>query len=477
MSQLANQRVRSCIKLNFTIRNRNVPCFQALSFSDDTRRKRSEVLRSLRNEKKSLNSQESIDYRYRGVSESAGLEEHLNRPIEDLWDNATAEAENERQRSHSRKDEEKVPARTMKKFLSFFDEVDSKMKIGIKSRKIGTSHKHTQRSEAAINSSVNRLFDALQGNSSSPVSASSTEKREHKSIFDAFPLKSKSVNPNTYDKQAFTQYHEAMKQILESDKFSRKHTKRPIRIEVLQPITNWLLRDEQAPPIEYGALKEAGRYGVSMKNFDSADSSQPKGKYRTKFRREVFVEDTQANVFYSQLMEQRDSFLKKSGLSKEQLELAGKVLDVLASQCARSGKSAPLSIAWEKSKEAGIIPSNDTLNVYLYVNTSGLLSSALSDSLSVTGKRKKLSAVMSILGNDRSEDDATTEVENDTIDFPTELALFHDLLYKPTEKSVSLRVKRLVTNKDAAAAEELLDSFPVSKKMRMNLNSQFSHVC
>jgi hypothetical protein len=189
------------------------------------------------------------------------------------------------------------------------------------------------------------------------------------------------------------------------------------------------------------------------------------------------VEDTQANVFYSQLMEQRDSFLKKSGLSKEQLELAGKVLDVLASQCARSGKSAPLSIAWEKSKEAGIIPSNDTLNVYLYVNTSGLLSSALSDSLSVTGKRKKLSAVMSILGNDRSEDDATTEVENDTIDFPTELALFHDLLYKPTEKSVSLRVKRLVTNKDAAAAEELLDSFPVSKKMRMNLNSQFSHVC
>jgi hypothetical protein len=69
---------------------------------------------------------------------------------------------------------------------------------------------------------------------------------------------------------------------------------------------------------------------------------------------------------------------------------------------------------------------------------------------------------MMILGNDRDGANAIAEVKDDPIDFPTELAIFHDLLYKPTEKSVSLRVKRLVLNGDAAAAEKLLDSFPVS---------------
>ena len=467
MSQLSLHG-RRLLVLN-SIANRNVRCFQASFFSGDSRRKQSDILRSLRKGNKSLNSEESVDYRYRRSIPDAGLENQLNQPIKELWGTAAVETENERQKDRkdqSRTGEQKILGKKIRKHLSFFDEVDKRMNDGRKFKKIGTNarnERNRQKDEVAINTSVNRLFDALQSNSSSPIAASaSTEKKEHRSIFDAFPLRSKTVNPNAYEKRAFSQYHEAMKEILESDKFSRKHTKRPIKREVLQPVTDWLLRDEQTPRLEYGALKEAGKYGISMKTLDSADSFQPHGKNKKKFRKEVFIENTQANKFYSQLIEQRNSFVKKSGLSKEQLEIAGRVLDVLASQCARSVKSAPLSIAWEKSKEAGIIPSNDTLNVYLYVNTSGLLSSALSSSLSVIGGRKKMSAVMSILGNDGGKDDANTEDEDETIDFPTELALFHDLLYKPTEKSVSLRVKRFVSNGDAAAAEELLDSFPVS---------------
>ena len=458
---------RRFLVMNSTIRNRNIPWFQTASLSHDVRRKRSEDLRALREGKKPSRIEDSIDYRYRGIP--AGLERQLDQSIEELWGDAAVEEEEKRQ--NNRSNEPNVPpSKTIKKFVSFFDGVDEKMNDAKIYRKIGTNWKNGDKDEAA-DTSVNRLFDALQGNSPSDASSSSGANFEHRSIFDAFPLKSKTARPNAYDKQAFTQYHELMKEILKSDKFCRKQTKRPIKEDILQPITEWLLRDEQTLDFDYGVLKDAGKYGISMNTCtsDSDDSShsnentKKKKKEKKTFQEEVFIKDTQASSFYSQLMKQRELFSKKTGMSEEELEIAGRALDILTSHCAKNAKSVPLAIAWEKSKEAGIIPSNDTLNVYLYVTgTSGLLSSALSGSLSVTGGRKKPSAVMTILGNDRDGANAIAEVKDDPIDFPTELAIFHDLLYKPTEKSVSLRVKRLVSNGDAAAAEKLLDSFPVS---------------
>jgi hypothetical protein len=451
--------------MNSTIRKRSIPWFQTASLSHDVRLKRSEDLRALREGKKPSRTKDSVDYRYRG--KPTGLERQLDQSIEELWGDAAVLEEEKRQTNRS--NEPNVPP--SKTFVSFFDGVDEKMNDANANiyRKIGTNWKNVEKEEAA-DTSVNRLFDALQGNSPSGSSSSSGANVEHRSIFDAFPLKSKT-NPNAYEKQAFTQYHELMKEILKSDKFCRKQTKRPIKEDILQPIIEWLLRDEQTLYFEYGVLKDAGKYGISMNTCtsDSDDSShsnentKKKKKEKKTFQEEVFIKDTQASSFYSQLMKQKELFSKKTGMSEEELEIAGRALDILTSHCAKSAKSAPLAIAWEKSKEAGIIPSNDTLNVYLYVTgTSGLLSSALSGSLSVTGGRKKPSAVMMILGNDRDGANAIAEVKDDPIDFPTELAIFHDLLYKPTEKSVSLRVKRLVLNGDAAAAEKLLDSFPVS---------------
>ena len=466
--------VRRFLAMNSTVRNRNIPWIQTASFSHDVRRKRSEDLRALRKGNKPSGTEDSVDYRYRGIPD--GLERQLDQSIEELWGDTAVEEEEKRQRNsrdQPRSNQPNAPPlKTIRKFVSFFDGVDEKMNDAKTYRKIGTNWKNGDKDEAG-NTSVNRLFDALQGNSLSSASSSSGAKVEHRSIFDAFPLKSKTANPNAYDKQAFIQYHELMKEILESDKFCRKQTKRPIKEEILQPIIEWLLRDEQTLDFDYGVLKDAGKHGISMNTCTSAsdDSLHSDGKTKEKekktFQEEVFIKDTQASSFYYQLMKQRESFSKKTGLLEEQLEIAGRALDILTSLCAKSAKSVPLAIAWEKSKEAGIIPSNDCLNVYLYVtgtSSSGLLSSALSGSLSVTGGRKKPSAVMTILGNDRDGEgaNAIAEVKDDPIDFPTELAIFHDLLYKPTEKSVSLRVKRLVSNGDAAAAEKLLDSFPVS---------------
>mgnify|MGYP000093484543 CR=1 FL=1 len=59
-----------------------------------------------------------------------------------------------------------------------------------------------------------------------------------------------------------------------------------------------------------------------------------------------------------------------------------------------------------------------------------------------------------------SQSNKEQQNQSNQIDFPTELALYHDLLFEPTEKSISLRVRRFVSQGNAEEAEKLLDSFP-----------------
>jgi hypothetical protein len=44
---------------------------------------------------------------------------------------------------------------------------------------------------------------------------------------------------------------------------------------------------------------------------------------------------------------------------------------------------------------------------------------------------------------------------------PEEVATYHDLSSKPTEASISLRIKSLVTKGDASGAEKMLEAFKV----------------
>ena len=63
--------------------------------------------------------------------------------------------------------------------------------------------------------------------------------------------------------------------------------------------------------------------------------------------------------------------------------------------------------------------------------------------------------------NDDDDDEYDDDYDNDNNNIdevdPLELAIFHDLLYKPTEKSISLRVKTLVADGDANNDELLLE--------------------
>jgi len=121
------------------------------------------------------------------------------------------------------------------------------------------------------------------------------------------------------------------------------------------------------------------------------------------------------------LRERRQMYLDRTGLTVPQHKLATVLLAHLADHCAKNSSPGPLHVAWEKVLEAGMTPLSRTLSTYLYV-------------LSLEGDI------------DTSERDVSAEV-----------AMFHDGLYEPTEKTITLLVKSFVSRGDAEGAEALLD--------------------
>ena len=61
---------------------------------------------------------------------------------------------------------------------------------------------------------------------------------------------------------------------------------------------------------------------------------------------------------------------------------------------------------------------------------------------------------MSNVGGSRKEEEERFLV-------PEEVATYHDLSSKPTEASISLRIKSLVSKGDARSAESMLEAFKV----------------
>lgn len=119
--------------------------------------------------------------------------------------------------------------------------------------------------------------------------------------------------------------------------------------------------------------------------------------------------------------EQRDLFMDQTGLGDKQFEFAIRTLTYLGDYCAKRRLPNPIKVAWHKLKESGMAPRENCISTYLYV-----------------------------LGMDEESSDLAAQV-----------ATFHDLLYEPNEKTVSLRVKALVAKEDAAGALKMLTSISV----------------
>ena len=124
--------------------------------------------------------------------------------------------------------------------------------------------------------------------------------------------------------------------------------------------------------------------------------------------------------------QQKLKFLVGTNLTETQHELAMRVLTYLGDHCAKVRTPSPLIVAWRKLKEAGMVPRENCISTYLY---------ALS-------------------------------LDNETSATTAEVATFHDLFYEPNEKTITLRIKSMISNNDAAGAEELLGSSPVGIALR-----------
>lgn len=145
--------------------------------------------------------------------------------------------------------------------------------------------------------------------------------------------------------------------------------------------------------------------------------------------------DAVGSSLHSELEEQRLFFCEVSGLSSAQQKLTLRVLGYIGNYCAKKRSCVPLRIGWYKLKEMGASPRENVLSTYLY----GL--ALAEEEIQEISMRKKVS-----------------------ISLPEEVAAFHDSLFQPTEKTLTLRIKALVQKGDAMGAEQLLEMMPVSRR-------------
>jgi len=152
-----------------------------------------------------------------------------------------------------------------------------------------------------------------------------------------------------------------------------------------------------------------------------------------------------------ELRERNAKFREVTKLSGVQCGIALRALQVLGDYCAKRSLSLPLQVAWEKVKEGGLEMREQSVSTYLYV-----LGSSPSLSLGSILSSEAGNSILDLLSVEGVVNNDTTLEEK--IDIPGEVATFHDLLYKPTENSITLRVKGMVAKGFAKKAEALVDT-------------------
>lgn len=252
---------------------------------------------------------------------------------------------------------------------------------------------------------------------------------KHKRNFDfEVPALTPTSGPNGYPENEFNDFHEVVTQIMSKGQL-RGTKKGKATAEDVKAVADFLYRNEPLLEINLPSLR-------SKYIHDDEDKAK---EMRTKFMDE--------------LSSQREAFLKAFPINDFQYQVLINVLVLMGNYCSKFSRHDALKIAWQKLKEAGVCVTDKTCSSYLYVFTSPSRFFGESPSASPS--------IMSDIFKDmRNEEDDTAAPKED---IPCEVATYNDLLYKPTEKSISLRVKSLVATGDPASAEALLDTLSTGK--------------
>jgi hypothetical protein len=263
-----------------------------------------------------------------------------------------------------------------------------------------------------------------------------------RSIFDMFPPET-IRSSNAYEEEAYDQYREILEEIMKKAVFLRENTDNPLTGEKAKVVIDWLKSDEPTIACNLPLLEKAVRHGLTEEEGAQALST---------FRSELTVQD--------------EAFEAHHAWDKLQCRVAVGALKSVGSICAKTARSPPLDIAWQKLKEIGYMKDEKMLHNFLYVSSTFSVRS----SRSLFPTRGRLGgSVLDFLDGGKSKEEkrddalkAVEEAENEYIDVNSEVALCHDFLFEPTEQSMSIRVRMLVSQGKPRGAEILLDTFAVS---------------
>ena len=212
----------------------------------------------------------------------------------------------------------------------------------------------------------------------------------------------------SFDEQYFEAYQQAILDIFSKKNVLREFKKNEEDLEIIK--TLMIGNKRKLPQWDIGQFlsKSSSNNGSKLSDANKSNRNTPDSYTKQK------------------LQERRSMYLDQTGITEQQQKLATTLLSHLADHCAKTRQPKPLYIAWEKILEAGMTPLSRVLSTYLYV-----------------------------LGLDQDRDESDRDVA-------AEVAMFHDAIYEPTEKTITLLVKSLVQRGDAAGAEALLDDISVS---------------
>jgi hypothetical protein len=267
-----------------------------------------------------------------------------------------------------------------------------------------------------------------------------------RSIFDMFPPET-IRSPNAYEEEAYDEYLEILENIMKEKIFLRQHTKKPLSGEKSKVVIDWLKSDEPTIACNLPMLDKAVRHGLPEEEAAQASST-----------------------FRSELTAQNEAFKAHHAWDELQYRVAIGALRKIGDICAKTAKATPLDIVWQKLKEVGYKMDKIMLHNFLYVSSTFSVRS----SRSLFPTRGRLGgSVLDFLDGGKSKeekgDDALKAVEaaeNEYIDVTSEVAVCHDFLFEPTEQSMSIRVRMLVSQGMPREAEILLDAFAVSGDVR-----------
>jgi len=337
------------------------------------------------------------------------------------------------------------------------------------------------------------------------------------SIFDIFPKQANDTptNADAFDRNSFQEYESVIEQIFSNTKFTSTNKAKDI-----EQIKIWLHKPDRQIPYHLPTLIQAttstwNGEAMPMQPTTTTTTTNPIVPHQLSNDNTIFDNNTTTIIttkfenstnkkqqqkknssykttrasrqLHTELKDQKKRFLQSTNLTAAQYDLASNVLCQLGEFCAKMALLTPLEVAWEKIKEAGMIPKEHYMSTFLYVvgnsGCSFLLFDTDGSGSLATGRRRNsidgtttsTTPILHILGlQEHSLDgdtgfstikEASTESQQQqqpdddiyVVDLPAEVATFHDLLYEPTEKSISLRVKHLVANGNASAGEALLD--------------------